>query len=43
MARRTAIGNMKRSLKSKATNSAKQSLYMAMWGESVPKRKKRVK
>lgn len=30
------------SLKRKAKNSAKQTLYMAMWGQEVPKGKKKV-
>ena len=40
MKKKLGIGSK---LKRRATNSAKQSLYMIMWGEEVPKRKKRVK
>lgn len=29
-------------LKKKATNGAKQSLYMVMWGQEPPKGKKKV-
>lgn len=41
MARRTVVGEMKRKLKSKATNSAKQTMYVGIWEEPVPARKKR--
>lgn len=30
------------SLKRKVTNSAKQTFYMAMWGQEAPKGKKKV-
>lgn len=40
MKKKLSVGSK---LKRRATNSAKQSLYMIMWGEEVPKRKKRVK
>lgn len=42
MARRIIVGEVRRKLKSKATNSAKQTLYAGIWGAPVPARKKRV-
>lgn len=42
MARRSVVGEMKRKLKSKVTNSAKQTLYMGIWKETVPVGKKRI-
>lgn len=42
MARRSAVGEMKRKLKSKATNSVKQTMYVGIWKESVPTGKKKV-
>ena len=43
MARRGGfLKNLAKSCKSKATNSATQSLYMLMWGEEPPKEKKKV-
>ena len=42
MARRGGIlKSLARSCKSKATNSAKQGLYMLMWGKEPPKGKKK--
>lgn len=44
MARRGGIlKSIARSCKAKATNSATQGLYRAMWGEEPPKGKKKVK
>lgn len=42
MARRSTVGEMKRKLKSKTTNSVKQTIYVGIWREDVPTRKKRV-
>ena len=43
MARRGGIlRSLAKSCKSKATNSATQGLYKAMWGEEPPKGKKKV-
>jgi len=38
MGRRRSLGSI---LKGKATNSAKQTAYMIMWGEEPPKGKKK--
>lgn len=43
MARRGFLKGLAKTTKSKATNSAKQLMYKAMWGEEPPKGKKRVK
>lgn len=44
MARRGGIlKSLAKNCKKKATNSATQALYMAMWGEEPPKGKKKVK
>ena len=37
-----ALKNMQRQATRKARNSARQAVYMAMWHEDVPKRKKLV-
>ena len=43
MARRGGfLKSLAKSCKSKATNSANQAMYMMMWGEEPPKRKKKV-
>lgn len=42
MPRRSVVREMKRKLKSKATNSAKQTIYVGIWREDVPTRKKKV-
>lgn len=42
MARRSVVGEVKRKIKSKATNSAKQTLYMGIWKEIVPVGKRRI-
>lgn len=36
-------GNIGTILKRRATNSAKQTAYMLMWGEEPPKRKRKTK
>ena len=44
MARKSSfLGRLAKNCKSKATNCATQRMYRLMWGEELPKGKKKVK